>query len=93
MRTRRKRGKGKPKIAATEFRTIRHRVAGIDLSSQEHWVCGPAREDGQPNVEVFGSRTDALNRMADWLAAQGVESAAMESTSVYWIPVFDVLGE
>jgi len=91
MRTRKSKGKRKPKIAATELRTIRHRVAGIDLSSQEHWVCGPAREDGQPNVEVFGATTEELNRMADWLTAQGVESAAMESTSVYWIPVFEVL--
>ena len=66
-------------------------VAGIDIGSKEHWVCGPARSDGEPNVRVFGTTTDALNEMADWLIAQGVVSVAMESTHVYWIPVYELL--
>lgn len=87
----RRKGKRKPQIAATELRTIRPQVAGIDVGSQQHWVCGPARDDGQPNVEVFGSTTDELNRMADWLCSQRTESVAMESTSVYWIPILELL--
>jgi transposase len=63
----------------------------MDVGCSQHWVCGPAREDGQPNVEVFGTTTDQLQALADWLAAQDVESVAMESTSVYWIPIYELL--
>jgi len=70
---------------------IRPLVAGLDVGSSQHWVCGPARADGSPNVRVFGTTTDQLNALADWLSAQGVESVAMESTSVYWIPIYELL--
>jgi len=40
---------------------------------------------------VFGTTTDQLNALADWLVEQRVESAAMESTSVYWIPLYELL--
>lgn len=70
---------------------IRPRVAGLDVGSSQHWGCGPAREDGQPNVRVFGTTTDQLHALADWLATQGVESVAMESTHVYWIPIYELL--
>jgi transposase len=86
--------KGKRKTATpvpTSLPVIRPRVAGLDVGSSQHWVCGPARDDGQPNVEVFGTTTDELQALTDWLAAQGVESVAMESTSVYWIPVYELL--
>src|SRR5258705_527222 len=43
------------------------------------------------NVVGFGTTTDALHALADWLVAQHVESVAMESTSVYWIPLYDLL--
>ena len=75
----------------TALPVIRPRVAGIDIGSSQHWVCGPARADGEPNVRVFGTTTGQLNDLADWLVAQRVESVAMESTSVYWIPVYAVL--
>jgi len=70
---------------------IQPKVAGIDVGSREHWVCGPARGDGEPNARVFGTTTDQLNALADWLVEQAVESAAMESTSVYWIPLYELL--
>lgn len=75
----------------TSLPVIRPRVAGLDVGSSEHWACGPAREDGASNVRVFGTTTDQLQALADWLTAQGVESVAMESTSVYWIPVYELL--
>jgi len=75
----------------TSLPAIRPRVAGLDVGSSEHWVCGPARDDGKPNVRVFGTTTDQLNELAGWLSAQGVESAAMESTYVYWIPIYELL--
>ena len=66
-------------------------VAGVDIGSTEHWVCGPARADGEPNVRVFGTTTPQLDELARWLVEQGVTSVAMESTYIYWIPVFERL--
>jgi transposase len=77
--------------APTSLPAIRPLVAGIDIGSTQHWVCGPAREDGEPNVRVFGTTTDQLNALAAWLVEQRVESVAMESTYVYWIPVYELL--
>ena len=75
------------------LQVIRPHVAGIDLGSREHWVCGPPREDGVPNVRTFGSTTRQLHELADWLASEGVVSVAMESTHVYWIPLHELLEE
>ena len=73
------------------LQAIRPMVGGIDVGSREHWVCGPARPDGEPNVRVFGTTTAQLEELVDWLAEQGTESVAMESTSVYCIPLFELL--
>ena len=77
--------------ASRGLRVIREQVAGIDLGSQAHYVCGPQKQEGERNVEVFGTTTPQLQKLADWLEQQGVESVAMESTGVYWIPVYEVL--
>lgn len=88
----RNQGNRKHEIAsATPLPAIRPMVAGLDVGSSEHWVCGPGRADGIPNVRGFGTTTDQLHALADWLAEQGVESLAMESTSVYWIPIYELL--
>jgi len=71
--------------------TIQPNAAGIDLGSREHWVAGPPQEDKAPNVERFGTTTPDLLRLADWLTQQGVKTVAMESTGVYWIPLFEIL--
>jgi transposase len=80
-----------PSSVPTSLPTIRPMVAGVDIGSREHWVCGPARSDGQPNVRVFGTTTAQLQELVDWLVEQRVESVAMESTSVYWIPLYEML--
>ena len=74
-----------------ELKPIQSNVAGIDVGSKSHWVAGPQIEDGEPNVEEFGTTTGELHRLAKWLQDQGVTSVAMESTGVYWIPVLEVL--
>ena len=65
-------------------------AAGIDIGSREHYVAvGPDR-DSEP-VRVFGCFTADLQRMAEWLQACGIKTVVMQSTGVYWIPVYDVL--
>ena len=86
-----RRSKSTQPRAAAPLPIIRPKVAGIDLGSCEHWVCGPARPDGQPNVRTFRSTTPQLEELAAWLIDQKVESVAMESTHVYWIPLFELL--
>ena len=76
--------------SAAPMPVIRRDVAGIDLGSQQHWVCGP-RQGDEPNVQTFGTTTPELERLAAWLVAQNVQSAAMESTHVYWIPLYELL--
>lgn len=70
---------------------IRGDVAGVDLGARQHWVCGPALESGEPNVKCFGTTTAELEEVCSWLIEQGVTSVAMESTSVYWIPLYEML--
>lgn len=84
---------GEKKRRRAALQVLRPQVAGIDLGSCEHWACGPPRADGKPNVRTFGTTTGQLRELADWLASEGVESVAMESTYVYWIPLHELLEE
>jgi transposase len=68
------------------------RAAGIDIGSRQHWVAVPGGS-GEQLVRSFESFTADLSRLADWLRECGVNTVAMESTGVYWIPLFDVLEE
>lgn len=65
-------------------------AAGIDVGSAEHWVCVPGGR-AEPNIRRFGCFTPDLTAMAEWLVSCGVTTVAMESTGVYWIPVFQIL--
>ncbi len=67
-------------------------AAGIDVGAASHYVAVPEDRDDQP-VREFAAFTADLYRMADWLKACGIETVVMESTGVYWIPVFQVLEE
>ena len=67
-------------------------AAGIDVGSTSHYVAVPADRTEQP-VQEFEAFTADLYRLADWLAECGVETVVMESTGVYWIPLFGVLEE
>jgi transposase len=70
---------------------IRPNVAGIDLGSTNHWVCAPKRDGAGREVEQFGATTPELEKMVEWLKERNVESVAMESTGVYWIPPHEIL--
>ena len=67
-------------------------AAGIDVGATSHYVAVPADRTEQP-VQEFEAFTAGLYRLADWLAECGVETVVMESTGVYWIPLFGVLEE
>ena len=64
--------------------------AGIDIGSASHFVAVPPDRDDDP-VREFPSFTVDLNAIADWLSACEVDTVAMESTGVYWIPLFELL--
>jgi transposase len=65
-------------------------AAGIDVHSNMHMVCVPADRDPNP-VRQFGANTVDLHQIAAWLKACGVKTVALESTGVYWIPLFELL--
>ena len=65
-------------------------TAGIDIGSAAHFVAVPPDRDDEP-VREFASFTTDLHRLADWLDACGVDTVAMESTGVYWIPLYELL--
>ena len=67
-------------------------AAGIDVGATSHYVAVPADRSEQP-VQEFEAFTADLYRLADWLGECGVETVVMESTGVYWIPLFGVLEE
>ncbi len=65
-------------------------AAGIDIGARELFVAVPPDRDAEP-VRIFGTFTEDMERMAKWLRGCGITTVAMESTGVYWIPVFDIL--
>jgi transposase len=65
-------------------------AAGIDCGQNSHFVAVPPDRDPQP-VRQFRTFTADLQRRADWLAQCGVKTVAMESTGVYWIPIYEIL--
>jgi transposase len=74
----------------THLAHINRMAAGIDIGSESHFVAVP---EGCADVTVkeFAAFTPDLHALADWLKACGIETIAMESTGVYWIPLYEVL--
>ena len=94
-----RRGKPEPKIVKSkrvrQRKEMEHSVfepnaAGIDIGAREIFVAVPADRDDHP-VRKCETFTGDLHQMAEWLVRCGITTAAMESTGVYWIPVYDVL--
>ncbi len=65
-------------------------AAGVDIGSAAHFVAVPLDRDEEP-VREFASFTADLNALADWLEQCGIKTVAMESTGVYWIPLYELL--
>ncbi len=75
---------------------VLERVAGLDVHKKTVTVCvrvpGP-RGGRRQEVRTFGTTVPELLALREWLETQGVTHAAMESTGVYWKPVFYILEE
>ena len=71
---------------------INHNAAGIDIGAEEVYVAVPPDRD-EDSVRSFPTFTVDLQRLADWLKACRIDTVAMESTGVYWIPLYEILEE
>jgi transposase len=87
-----KRRHSKKSLLEQKLEMFKPNAAGIDVASSEHWVCVPEDRVDQ-HIRRFGTFTRDLYAIADWLKECGVMTVAMESTSVYWIPLYQVLEE
>lgn len=86
--------------AVESFPVLNPHAAGIDVHAAVHWVAVPPGSpppdpdhppELPPEVRAFGACTADLEELADWLTRCAVTSVAMESTGVYWIPLFELL--
>jgi transposase len=85
-----KKRSGRAKVDWKVLDILHPDAAGIDVGGSEHWVAVSPDRDAEP-VRRYGCFTADLQAMARWLAEKGVRSVAMQSTGVYWMPVFEVL--
>jgi transposase len=85
-----RRGKGIETPKLDSLKQINLNAAGLDIGSAEIWACVPEGRD-EVSVRVFQTFSVDLHALADWLQACGVETVAMESTGVYWIPIYEIL--
>jgi transposase len=76
----------------SELECVNLNAAGIDIGSGSHFVAVPEGRD-EISVREFKSFTADLYELADWLKHCGVTTVAMESTGIYWIPLFEILEE
>ncbi|AFY92486.1 IS110 family transposase [Chamaesiphon minutus] len=79
----------KPKVEP-ELKRVHPQAAGIDIGASEHWVSIPSELDPEP-VRKFSCFTADLYAIAQWLKSRGITTVVMESTGVYWIPLFQIL--
>ncbi len=79
-----------PTIRIEQLVGVHPHAAGLDISADEIVAAVPPECDDQP-VRTFGTFTVDLYQLADWLEQCGIETVALESTGVYWIPLFEVL--
>jgi transposase len=82
--------KGIAKRRPDPLQKVHRHAAGIDIGATQHFVAVDAELDPEP-VRSFGTFTGQLHQLGEWLAGLGITTIAMESTGVYWIPVFEIL--
>jgi Transposase len=79
--------------ARVEALPVQHpHAAGIDIGSRSHWVCvGFATEAGSCLIQEFPAHTAGLKAIATFLQEHQINTIALESTGVYWIPLYELL--
>jgi transposase len=89
-----KSGKSKPKkvVEVDALSQINLDAAGIDVGAEEFYVAVGKDRDAE-SVRKFPTFTADIHRLADWLSQCKIETVAMESTGVYWIPLYEILEE
>jgi transposase len=76
--------------APRELPVVKEDAAGIDVGARDMYVAVPPDRDAE-SVRIFPTFTRDLHRIADWLESCQVRTVAMESTGVYWIPLYQIL--
>jgi transposase len=77
-------------FCGSERPVLEPNAAGIDVGAREMYVAVPPDRDAEP-VRVFGTFTSDLQALVKWLQQCRIATVAMESTGVYWIPLFQIL--
>jgi transposase len=72
------------------LKQINVNAAGLDIGDDQIYAAVPEGQD-KKSVRVFGTFTTHLHTLVDWLEACEVTTVAMESTGIYWIPIYEIL--
>lgn len=91
-RRRKKKGKQRRIVKLESLKQLNLNAAGLDIGAAEIYAAVP-EDRAEASVRRFETFTADLKELADWLEACGVDTVAMESTSVYWVPVYEILEE
>jgi transposase len=93
MRRRRNKQTGSGHLEwSLNLEVVHPNAAGIDIGNESHYVAVAPNRDPNP-VRQFACFTEDLHRLADWLKSCGIDTVAMQSTGVYWLPVYEILAE
>jgi len=88
--TKKIKNQSKRKTTKKVFHEVKPDAAGIDIGASEIFVAVPDDRDDK-SIRKYLTFTQDLNDCAKWLVECGIKTVAMESTGVYWIPVYDIL--
>lgn len=92
MKRKGKKSNRQPQDWSLNLDVVHPNAAGIDIGNESHYVAVPPDRDAKP-VRQFACFTEDLRRMTAWLKSCGVDTVAMQSTGVYWLPVYEILAE
>ena len=92
MKNKKSKARKQQKVSHSHFKQLNLNAAGIDIGAESHYVAVPQGRDpkGQ-DVRNYSTFTSDLHKVADWLRQCKIDTIAMESTGVYWIPLFEIL--
>src|ERR1700676_4419611 len=91
-RKHKKKAVNEPRDWSLNLEVVHPNAAGIDIGNESHYVALSSDRDPIP-VRQFACFTEDLHRLTDWLKSRGIVTVAMQSTGVYWLPVYEILTE